>query len=207
MNSASVQASVAGLVEAVERDDAFSPPFDIQVNRAGDLLYVQVPLVGGADETVSENAVKHIRKDIIPAAFAGSDAQVYVGGATAGSLDFTDKMNSTAPYVLNLLSVGAAYGVLVMVFQWGWGIGILGSEATGVIAPWLPLFMFAILFELSMDYHMLVLNRIKEAYDQGYSNEESVSRGIKPTAGQITSAAAIMVGIFATFALGRQIML
>ena len=108
---------------------------------------------------------------------------------------------------LNLLSVAAAYGVLVMVFQWGWGIGILGSEATGVIAPWLPLFMFAILFGLSMDYHMLVLNRIKEAYDQGYSNEESVSRGIKLTAGQITSAAAIMVGIFATFALGRQIML
>ena len=87
----------------------------------------------------------------------------------------------------------------------GWGIGILGSEATGVIAPWLPLFMFAILFGLSMDYHMLVLNQIKEAYDQGYSNEESVSLGIKLTAGQITSAAAIMVGIFFTFALGRQI--
>ena len=106
---------------------------------------------------------------------------------------------------LNLLSVGAAYGVLVMVFQWGWGISILGSESTGVIEPWLPLFLFAILFGLSMDYHMLLLGRIKEAYDQGHSNEESVSRGVKLTAGQITSAAAIMVGIFATFALGRQI--
>ena len=106
---------------------------------------------------------------------------------------------------LNLLSVGAAYGVLVMVFQWGWGISILGSEATGVIMPWLPLFLFAILFGLSMDYHMLLLNRIKEGYDQGLSNEESVSQGIKMTAGQITSAAAIMVGIFGAFALGRQV--
>ena len=232
VNSANVQASVARLVEAVERDDAFSPPFDIQVNRAGDLLYVEVPLVGGTDETVSENAVKHIRQDIVPAAFAGSGAQVYVSGATAGSLGFTNKMVSSVPYVfgfvlglafllllvmfrsvvipvkaiaLNLLSVGAAYGVLVMVFQWGWGIGILGSEATGVIAPWLPLFLFAILFGLSMDYHKLMLSRIKEAHDQGYSNEESVSVGIKVTAGQITSAAAVMVGIFGTFALGRQI--
>ena len=106
---------------------------------------------------------------------------------------------------LNLLSVGAAHGVLVMVFQWGWGVSILGSDATGVITAWLPLFLFAILFGLSMDYHMLMLNRIKEAYDQGYSNEESVSMGIKVTAGQITSAAAIMVGIFGTFALGRQV--
>ena len=92
-----------------------------------------------------------------------------------------------------------------MVFQWGWGVSLLGSEATGVTTPWLPLFLFAILFVLSMDYHMLVLNRIKEAYDQGYNNEESVSLGIKVTAGQITSAAAIMVGVFATFALGRNV--
>ena len=106
---------------------------------------------------------------------------------------------------LNLLSVGAAYGVVVMVFQWGWGISILGSKATGVIAPWLPLFLFAILFGLSMDYHMPLLGRIKESYDQGHSNEESVSRGIKLTAGQITSAAAIMVGVFGTFVLGRGI--
>ena len=106
---------------------------------------------------------------------------------------------------LNLLSVGAAYGVLVMVFQWGWGVGVLGSEASGIIAAWLPLFLFAILFGLSMDYHMLMLNRIKGAYDEGHSNEESVSVGIKVTAGQITSAAAVMVGVFGTFALGRNI--
>ena len=92
-----------------------------------------------------------------------------------------------------------------MVFQWGWGISLLGSSPTGVIEPWLPMFLFAILFGLSMDYHMLLLNRIKEAYDEGYSNEESVSQGIRLTAGQITSAAAVMVGVFGTFALSRQI--
>ena len=105
--------------------------------------------------------------------------------------------------VLNLLSVGAAYGVLVMVFQWGWGISILGSEASGVIETWLPLFLFGILFGLSMDYHMLLLSRIKEAYDQRHSNDEAVSTGIKITAGQITSAAIIMVGVFGAFATSR----
>ena len=232
VNSATVQSSVANLIEKVESDGAFAPPFETRVNRAGDLLFVAIPLVGSMDEDVAEEAVKYLREDIIPAAFAGSDAQVLVSGATAGSLDFTDQMVGSAPYVfgfvlglafllllvmfrsvviplkaisLNLLSVGAAYGVVVMVFQWGWGISILGSEATGVIVPWLPLFLFAILFGLSMDYHMLMLGRIKESYDQGYSNEESVSRGIKLTAGQITSAAAIMVGVFGTFALGRGV--
>ena len=232
VNSATVQDSVANLIERVEGDVAFSAPFETRVNRAGDLLFVAVPLVGSTDEDAAEDAIVHLREDIIPGAFAGSDAQVYVSGGTAGSLDFTDQMVSSAPYVfgfvlglafllllvmfrsivipfkaigLNLLSVGAAYGVVVMVFQWGWGISILGSEATGVINPFLPLFIFAILFGLSMDYHMLLLNRIKEAFDQGHSNEGSVSQGIKATAGQITSAAAIMVGIFGTFALGRQI--
>ena len=153
-------------------------------------------------------------------------------GATAGSIDFRDKMNGSAPYVfafvlglafllllvmfrsivipfkaiaLNMLSVGAAYGVLVMVFQWGWGVELLGVEATGMISTWLPLFLFSILFGLSMDYHMLLLNRIKEFYDGGATNEESVSKGIKVTAGQITSAAAVMVGVFGAFALGRSI--
>ena len=167
---------------------------------------------------------------IIPEAFAGTNADVYVAGATADSVDFRDHMYDRAPYVfafvlglsfllllvmfrsiviplkaivLNLLSVGAAYGVLVMVFQWGWGISILGSEASGIVESWLPLFLFGILFGLSMDYHMLLLNRIKEVYDEGESNEAAVSLGIRLTAGQITSAAAIMVGVFAAFASSR----
>ena len=107
--------------------------------------------------------------------------------------------------LLNLLSVSAAYGVLVMIFQWGWGVSLLGSEAPGVISPAIPLILFAILFGLSMDYHMLLLSRIKEAYDQGHGNDASVSEGIRLTAGQITSAAAIMVGVFGTFALMRDV--
>ena len=232
VNSPAVQGSVERLISSVQTDDAFVPPYEVTVNEAGDLLFVEVPLAAGVDEDEAESSIRHLRQDIVSDAFAGSTAQVLVTGAAAGSLDFTDKMVNSAPYVfgfvlglafllllimfrsiviplkaiaLNLLSVGAAYGVLVMVFQWGWGISILGSESTGVIESWLPLFLFAILFGLSMDYHMLLLGRIKEAHDQGYSNEESVSRGVKLTAGQITSAAAIMVGIFATFALGRQI--
>ena len=232
VNAPEVQAQVARLIASVEEDEAFFPPFETRINAAGDLLYVQIPMAGGTNEDEVERSVRHLRDDIVPAAFGESNARVYVGGAAAGSIDFTDQMVDRAPYVfgfvlglsfllllvmfrsiiipvkaiaLNLLSVGAAYGILVMVFQWGWGITLLGSDATGVIMPWLPLFLFAILFGLSMDYHMLLLNRIKEGYDQGLSNEESVSQGIKMTAGQITSAAAIMVGIFGAFALGRNV--
>ena len=232
VNSEAVQSSIANLITALEADEAFAPPYNVTTNRNGNLLYVEVPLTAGVDEAEAEDTINRLRQDIIPDAFPGSFADTYVSGQAAGGMDFISKANSTAPYVfgfvlglsfllllvmfrsivipikaiiLNLLSVGAAYGVLVMVFQWGWGISILGSSATGVISPWLPLFIFAILFGLSMDYHMLILNRIKESYDQGLSNEESVSQGIKLTAGQITSAAAIMVGVFGTFALGRQL--
>ena len=106
---------------------------------------------------------------------------------------------------MNLLSVGAAYGVLVMVFQWGWGVQLLGSESSGVVLSWLPLFLFAILFGLSMDYHMLLLNRVKESYEETGDNDDAVSLGIRLTAGQITSAAAIMVGVFGAFALARDV--
>ena len=232
VTSPEVQAGVDRLLQQVDQDESFFPPFNVRINQAGDLLFIEVPTIGAIDDEISENAVKHLSNDVIPAAFGDSEAQVYVSGATAGSLDFTDQMLSRAPYVfgfvlglafllllvmfrsivipvkaiaLNLLSVGAALGVVVMVFQWGWGISVLGSEASGIIGAWLPLFLFAILFGLSMDYHMLMLNRIKEAHDQGHSNEESVSIGIKVTAGQITAAAAIMVGVFGTFALGRGI--
>ena len=232
VNSDEVQAYVSKLIETVGRDESFFEPFTTRTNKAGDLLIVTVPLIGDIDDEVSEGAVTHLREDVIPAVFAGSDVEVYVTGQTAGSMDFKNRMYQSAPIVfgfvlglafllllvmfrsivipfkaivLNLLSVGAAYGVLVMVFQFGWGIGILGSEATGVIEAWLPLFLFGILFGLSMDYHMLLLNRIKEAHDQGKSNDEAVSTGIRVTAGQITGAALIMVGVFGAFAMGRMI--
>ena len=225
-----VQASVARLVERVGQESAFLGPFETVVNPAGDLLFVQVPLTG--DREASERSVELLRDEIIPEAFDGSGAQAYVAGITASSMDFTDATYKSMPYVfgfvlglafllllvmfrsivipvkailLNLLSVASAFGVLVMVFQWGWGVSLLGSEAPGVIGPWMPPILFTIVFGLSMDYHMLLLNRIKEAYDQGHGNDAAVSEGIRLTAGQITSAAAIMVGVFGTFALGRTI--
>ena len=103
--------------------------------------------------------------------------------------------------VLNLLSVGAAYGVLVAVFQWGWGENLLGFQSNGGIASWLPIFMFVILFGLSMDYHVFILSRVREAYDRGMKTEDAVAHGIISTAGVVTSAALVMVGAFAVFAL------
>ncbi len=225
-----VQASVAGLIQRVGQDSAFVGPFETVVNSAGDLLFVRVALAG--DREAAERGVELLRNEVVPDAFAGSGAQAYVTGMTAVNMDFSGAMYNSLPYVfgfvlglafllllvmfrsivipvkailLNLLSVAAAYGVLVMIFQWGWGVSLLGSEAPGVIAPWLPIILFAILFGLSMDYHMLLLNRIKEAYDHGLGNDASVFEGIRLTAGQITSAAAIMVGVFGTFALMRDV--
>ena len=161
-------------------------------------MRINVPTAGKVDDETAEHAIKLLREEVVPQAFSGTDADVYVAGDTAEGIDFRDRMYNSAPYVfafvlglsflllllmfrslviaikaitLNLLSVAAVYGVLVMVFQWGWGISILGSEATGIIEAWLPLFLFGILFGLSMDYHMLLLSRIKEFHDQGSSNE------------------------------------
>ena len=225
-----IRTAVDSLIEEIQASDAFLGVSDPRVNDDRNLLRINVPLSGNIDDEASEDAVKLLRDTIIPQAFAGTDARVFVAGDTAESIDFTDRMYGSAPYVfafvlglsfllmlvmfrsivipikaivLNLISVAGVYGVLVMVFQWGWGISILGSEATGVIEAWLPLFLFGILFGLSMDYHMLVLNRIKEVYDETGHNEQAVSTGIRLTAGQITSAALIMVGVFGTFATSR----
>ena len=107
--------------------------------------------------------------------------------------------------VLNLLSVGAAYGILVLVFQHSWAEGILGFNSTGAIASWLPLFLFVILFGLSMDYHVFILSRVKELVDGGMRTEDAVSAGIRQTAGTVTSAAIVMVAVFAIFATLRSI--
>jgi RND superfamily putative drug exporter len=109
--------------------------------------------------------------------------------------------------VLNLLSVAAAYGILVLVFQHGWGKGLLGFDYTGGIMAWLPVFMFVILFGLSMDYHVFILSRVREAYDRGMKTDEAVAHGIKTTAGVVTSAAIVMVFVFAVFGTLSIIML
>lgn len=221
------QDSVARLIEAVDQDDSFVPPFDTQVSPTGNLLLIIVPPVDPGNEDQTADAVRKLRNDIIPEAFLGSSVEVFVDGGPGYTVDAIDNAKSKTPVVfayvlglaflilllmfrsivipikailLNLLSVGAAYGVLVLVFQEGLGEGLLNFEASGIIEIFMPLFLFAVLFGLSMDYHMLLLNRIKEAYDEGYSNEESVSMGIKKTAALITSAALIMVLVFGAFA-------
>jgi len=153
--------------------------------------------------------------------------EAVVGGDTATTKDYNDLIKANAPIVfafvlglafllllttfrsiviplkaivLNLLSVGAAYGVLVLVFQHGWGESLLGFKSTGAIEPWLPLFLFVILFGLSMDYHVFILSRVREAFDRGMSTEDAVAHGIKSTASVVTSAAIVMVAVFAIFA-------
>ena len=103
--------------------------------------------------------------------------------------------------VLNLLSVAAAYGILVAVFQWGWGENLLDFNSTGGIAPWLPMFLFVILFGLSMDYHVFILSRVREAYDRGMNTRDAVEHGIRATAGVVTGAAFVMVGVFSVFTM------
>ena len=169
-----------------------------------------------------------LRDDIIPATVGALPAtEVAVTGMTASTRDFTEQMRTVAPLVfgfvllfafglmlvsfrsvviaakavlLNLLSVGAAYGILVLVFQHGWGKGLLGFEFTGGIDPFLPILLFVILFGLSMDYHVFILSRIREAYDRGMTTDDAIAHGIKTTAGVVTSAAIVMVGVFAIFA-------
>ena len=229
--SKDVETAVANLVERLDAvPESFFGPFEVVPGPEGDVAVVIVPLSGDIDE--AEAAVDLLRDELIPAAFAGSAAEVLLTGLAAENKDFREYMYERAPYVfafvlgvafllllvmfrsivipvksifLNMLSVGAAYGVLVMVFQWGWGIEYLGSEASGTVLSWLPLFLFAILFGLSMDYHMLLLNRVKESYDETGDNDAAVAEGVRLTAGQITSAAAIMVGVFSAFALGREV--
>jgi RND superfamily putative drug exporter len=215
-----------------EKPDApYGAPVQTEVNSAGDTEVIQVPVNADTGEGKAIDAVNHLRDDLVRSSFAGSPARALVTGETAGNIDFRGLIYSKTPIVfafvlglafvilllmfrsvvipikaiiLNLLSVGAAYGVLVLVFQEGWLLeGVLGFEATGIVESWLPLFVFAILFGLSMDYHVFILSRVKELYEQGLSNEEAVSQGIKATAGTITSAAAIMVAVFTIFAFTR----
>ena len=203
-------------------------PIEVTVNPDHTVAKITAPLAGDGENAKSEQALSTLRNSLIPTTLdrvAGSD--VSVTGDTAGSHDFNELMKVRTPLVfafvlgmafllllvtfrsivipikaivLNLLSVGAAYGILVAIFQWGWGESILGFHSTGSIANWLPLFLFVVLFGLSMDYHVFILSRVKELVDSGMSTEDAVSAGIKGTAGVVTSAAIVMVGVFGLFA-------
>jgi len=203
-------------------------PIEVDVNASHTVARVAIPLEGNGVDATSNAALATLRNDYLPATIGKVPGAVYaVSGGTAASHDFNQAMKHSAPIVfgfvlgfafllllvsfrsvvialkaivLNLLSVGAAYGVLVAVFQYGWGESLLNFKSNGGIAAWLPIFMFVILFGLSMDYHVFILSRVRESYDRGMKTEDAVVHGIKTTAGVVTSAAVVMVGAFAIFA-------
>ncbi|HVV90080.1 MAG TPA: MMPL family transporter, partial [Solirubrobacterales bacterium] len=199
-----------------------------RVAKDGKVAELRVPLAGDGTDARSQAALRKLRDDLIPATIGQVPAaKAEVGGPTAGSVDFNDQLAERMPWVfvfvlgmafllllvsfrslvipitaicLNLLSVGAAYGVVVWVFQDGHLENLIGFNSIGSITSWLPLFLFVVLFGLSMDYHVFILTRIREAYDRGMSTEAAVSYGLRTTAGVVTSAAAVMVAVFAIFA-------
>jgi RND superfamily putative drug exporter len=213
---------------AADGEGVFGEP-TTEANDAGDLLLLTVPVAGDPNSTAAHDAIKRLRSAIVPAAFDGVDADVLVTGETAGNEDFYNVIRTYAPYVfgfvlglsflllmvvfrsivvpvkaliMNLLSVSAAYGLLVLVFQKGIGSDMLGFQQTETIEAWLPLFLFSVLFGLSMDYHVFLLSRIRERFDETGDNASSVAFGLRSTAGMITGAAMIMVAVFTGFALG-----
>jgi RND superfamily putative drug exporter len=194
-------------------------------------VFVAFPTTGTQD-AATPTLVHHLRDTVIPAAIAGSDMRVYVGGPNAGTIDFADAVSSRLPWliavvvglslimllvlvrsvliavkaaVMTLLSTMAAYGVLTAVVQWGWLGHLLGFPEAMPITTWVPLFIFPILFGLSTDYEVFLISRIREEYDAGASTREAVARGLSHTARVITAAAAIMVVVFATVLLGGDI--
>lgn len=226
-----VQAGVERLTASLGNDPLFGP-VSTEVNEAGDLEVLSVLIAADPFEDAAYDAIDRLRDDYVPAAFAGVDADVLVGGQSAVADDMFAMVAEYTPIVfafvlgfsfilllvvfrsivvpikalvMNLLSVGATYGVLVLVFQHGVGNEILGFRQTETIAAWLPLFLFAVLFGLSMDYHVFLLSRIRERFDQTGDNQESVAFGVRNTAGIITGAAAIMVAVFSGFAMGELV--
>ncbi|MFJ4896483.1 MMPL family transporter [Streptomyces sp. NPDC088727] len=212
----------------VEADDIEAPAvrqaldgFDkVTVHRAQNVAEIEIPMEHG------EADLTELREHRLPAAFDGTGAHAYVTGETAGSVDFTAQLKSgilpvflfiaavtflvmlfcfrsyviaVTAILLNLLSVAAAYGVMVAVFQHGWGASLIGSEGVGAIESWMPLFVLVVLFGLSMDYHVFVVSRIREAHGRGLATPAAIDEGIRRTAGAVTGAAVIMVAVFAVF--------
>jgi len=228
VNAPEVQSSIDKLITALNEDEFFGAS-TIEKNGRGDLALLTAAMPGDFSSRESKSALERLRGDYIPAAFHEGTADVFVGGPTAESVDSVQTQRDYLPFVftfvlglsflllmmvfrsivvplkavaMNMLSVGAAYGVLVLVFQDGVGTGLLGFQKSPVIESWLPLFLFAILFGLSMDYHVFLLSRIKERYDETGDNTASVRHGLQQTASIITGAALIMVAVFAGMASG-----
>jgi uncharacterized membrane protein YdfJ with MMPL/SSD domain len=228
VTSPAVQQGIEEMTGKALASGQMSEPISTQISPSKKLEIVNIPMQGDGTDESSETALATLRDDVIPTTLARVDGtQVDVTGMTAGSKDFNDAMQGRLPYVfafvlglafllllvtfrsivvplkaivLNLLSVGASYGVLKLVFQDGHGEKLLGFESLGGITAWLPLFLFVILFGLSMDYHVFIISRIREAVDGGMKTTDAVAHGIRSTAGVVTSAAMVMVAVFAIFA-------
>jgi len=227
-----VERAIADLHDEAIASGQLSDPSSVEVNPDKTVAVVSLSIKGKGTDAASERSLEVLRGEVVPATVGKlGGAEVATTGMTAWSKDFLDTMKSHLPLVfafvltlafilllvtfrsivvplkaivLNLLSVGSAYGVLTLVFQDGHGEKALGFTSVGGITPWLPLFLFVVLFGLSMDYHVFVLSRIREAVDRGMSTDKAVAHGIKSTAGVITSAAAVMVVTFAAFAIGSD---
>jgi RND superfamily putative drug exporter len=216
------------LIRQAEASPGVMQGTTLEFNLDGSVAKVAIPTEGSGSDSVSQEALATIREDVIPAAFAGIEgATVDVSGDAAQSVDFRDQLISRLPLIfgfvfalafllllvtfrsivipikailLNLLSIGAAYGILVLVFQDGHGESLLDFTSNGGVTSWLPLFLFVILFGLSMDYHVFILSRVREGYVSGMTTTEAVRHGISITAGTVTSAAVVMVTVFLVFA-------
>jgi uncharacterized membrane protein YdfJ with MMPL/SSD domain len=208
-------------------------PFGFTINDERTVAVITMAVAGKGTDATSDRALAALRDDVLPATFAEREGvRTYVTGTTAMSSDFNALMKARAPWVfafvlslafllllvtfrsvviaftavvLNLLSVGAAYGVLVWIFQDGHLESALDFTSIGGITSWLPLFLFVILFGLSMDYHVFILSRIREGHDRGMSTEQAVAHGIGSTASVVTSAAIVMVAVFGIFATLRML--
>jgi RND superfamily putative drug exporter len=228
-----VMAGIDRLVAATGQDAVFGAAELTEWNPAADLALVRIPLTVDASSPSALKAVDTLREELVPAAFAGVPATVLVTGGPAINADFEAVVDTYTPLVfifvlglsflllmvafrslvvpikaiiMNLLSVGATYGLLVLVFQKGYLHGVFGFQRTPTIEAWIPIFLFCVLFGLSMDYHVFLISRIREHYDATHNNRESVAVGLQATAKIITGAALIMVAVFAGFASGQLVM-
>ena len=229
VTSPAVKAGLAKFEHAVAQHPQQLPskPEAIDVNPDRTVGTVEVEIAGNGTDDESTRALEVLRADVVDPTLGSVDGvEAYVGGGTADDADFTNTLKSNIPYVLafvltaaflllmvtfrsivvpikaiilNLLSVAASFGAMVLVFQHGWFKSVLGFTETGPITSWVPLFMFVILFGLSMDYHVFILSRVREAYDRGMKTEDAVSYAVKNTAGVVTSAAIVMVAVFSIF--------
>ncbi|PKH40889.1 putative drug exporter of the RND superfamily [Nocardioides alpinus] len=232
VTSDTVTAAIERLEASVADDRDFGPP-QRQVSEDGQVALVSIPLVGGPDHDQARRGLERLRSDLVPAAFDDTGTTVLVGGTTAQNVDYSDVINEWLPIVLafvlglsfvlltlvfrslvlsatavvlNLLSVGAAYGLLVLVFQHGVGADLLGLQQVERVEAWVPIFLFSVLFALSMDYHVFLLSRIRERYAHTGNTEEAIVHGIAATGRIITGAALIIVVVFAGFAAGQLVM-